>query len=102
MVSGCLTVPLMQIGSVYETVMGFTAQIATGPSVAIRAGKRDRTPVFVDLSALASIPAKDRLKWLKENTERGKFPSRIERAIAAARDQEQLATAMLEVVDERG
>jgi hypothetical protein len=38
-----------QIGSVYETVMGFTAQIATGPSLAIRAGKRDRTPVFVDL-----------------------------------------------------
>jgi hypothetical protein len=91
-----------QIGSVYETVMGFTAQIATGPSMAIRAGKRDRTPVFVDLSTLATIPAKDRLKWLKENTERGKFPSRTERAIAAARAQDQLATALLEVVDERG
>lgn len=91
-----------QIGSVYETVMGFTAQIARGPSIAIRAGKRDRTPVFVDLSALASIPAKDRLKWLKENTERGKFPSRTERAIDAAQDQDQLATALLEVVDERG
>jgi hypothetical protein len=91
-----------QIGSVYETVMGFTAQIATGPSVAIRAGKRDRTPVFVDLSILASVPAKDRLKWLKENTERGKFPPRTERAISAARDQDQLATALLEVVDERG
>ena len=91
-----------QIGSVYETVMGFTAQIASGPSVAIRAGKRDRTPVFVDLSSLAAIPAKDRLKWLKENTERGKFPSRTERAIAAARDQDHLATALLEVVDERG
>jgi hypothetical protein len=83
-------------------VMGFTAQIATGPSVAIRAGKRDRTPVFVDLSILASVPAKDRLKWLKENTERGKFPPRTERAISAARDQDQLATALLEVVDERG
>ena len=91
-----------QIGSMYETVMGFTAQIATGPSLAIRAGKRDRTPVFIDLSALASIPEKDRLKWLKENTERGKFPSRTERAIATAGDQDQLATTMLEVVDERG
>lgn len=91
-----------QIGSVYETVMGFTAQIATGPSLAIRAGKRDRTPVFVDLSTLASIPGKDRLKWLKENTERGKFPTRTERAIAAARDQDQLTAALLEVVDERG
>jgi hypothetical protein len=91
-----------QIGSVYETVMGFTAQIATGPSIAIRAGKRDHTPVFVDLSTLASIPSKDRPRWLKENTERGKFPSRTEKAIAAARDQDQLATALLEVVDERG
>jgi len=91
-----------QIGSVYETVMGFTAQIATGPSIAIRAGKRDRTPVFVDLGTLTSIPSKDRMKWLKENTERGKFPSRTERAIATARDEDQLATALLEVVDERG
>jgi len=91
-----------QIGSVYETVMGFTAQAATGPSLAIKAGKRDRTPVFVDLDALATMPGKDRLRWLKENTERGKFSAKAEKAVAAAKDADALAAAFLDVVDERG
>jgi hypothetical protein len=91
-----------QIGSVYETVMGFTAQLAKGPSLAIRAGKKDRTPVFVDLCSLAAIPSKKRLKWLKEKTERGKFPARTERAVLAARDPDSLAIAFVDVVDERG
>ncbi len=91
-----------QIGSVYETVMGFTAQTAAGPSLAIRAGKRDRTPVFVNLSALLAQPTKERTKWLKEHTERGKFPAKAEKAIAAARDETALAVAFAEVVDERG
>lgn len=91
-----------QIGSVYETVMGFTAQPAAGPSLAIRAGKRERTPVFVDLAALAAVPGKDRLKWLKDTTERGKFPAKVEKALVPARDAAALAAALLDVVDERG
>lgn len=91
-----------QIGSVYETVMGFTAQPAVGPSLAIRAGKNDRTPVFVDLARLLIQPGKDRLKWLKEHTERGKFPARVEKAIASAAEEGALGVALLAVVDERG
>ena len=91
-----------QIGSVYQTVMGFRAEIAVGPSLAIRAGKKDRTPVFVDLIKLVAIPGKDRLKWLKDNTERGKFPAKAERSIVAARNVDELANGFVEVVDERG
>ena len=91
-----------QIGSVYETVMGFRAEIAVGPSLAIRAGKKDRTPVFVDLIKLVAIPGKDRLKWLKDNTERGKFPAKAERSIVAARNVDELANGFVEVVDKRG
>ena len=91
-----------QIGSVYETVMGFTTQNATGPSLAIRAGKRDRTPVFVDLSLLLDQSGRDRIKWLKEKTERGKFPSKVEKAIAAAGHEAALSAAFADVVDERG
>ena len=91
-----------QIGSVYETVMGFTAQPAAGPSLAIKAGKHDRTPVFVDLVALLKQPGKDRLKWLKEHTERGKFPAKVEKAITAGTDEAALEAALLAVVDERG
>ena len=48
------TLDVEQIGSVYETVMGFTVVTMPGPALAIRAGKNDRTPVFVDLAALAA------------------------------------------------
>jgi hypothetical protein len=94
------TLDVEQIGSVYETVMGFTVIAAAGPSLAIKAGKRDRTPVFVDLRKLLS--AKERLKWLKENTDRGKFPPKVEKAIIAAKDEAGVAAALAAVVDERG
>ena len=42
-----------QIGSVYETVMGFTVEVAAGRALAIKAGKHNRTPVFVDLEEAA-------------------------------------------------
>jgi hypothetical protein len=42
------TLDVEQIGSVYETVMGFTILRAAGPVLAIRAGKHNRTPVFVE------------------------------------------------------
>lgn len=44
-----------QIGSVYETVMGFTVDVAKGPSLAIKAGKNNKVPVFVDLARLAAM-----------------------------------------------
>ena len=91
-----------QIGSVYETVMGFRAQPATGPSLALAAGKNNRTPVFVDLGKLAAVPGKDRLRWLKEQTERGKFPAKVEKALAAGQDADALAAALADVVDDRG
>jgi hypothetical protein len=40
------TLDVEQIGSVYETVMGFTVLPASGPVLAIRAGKHNRTPVW--------------------------------------------------------
>ncbi len=91
-----------QVGSVYETVMGFEAKLAAGPSLAIKAGKRDRTPVFVDLQALAAVPGKDRLRWLKERTERGKLPPKVDKAVKAAKDAAALAAAFAEVADGRG
>ena len=89
-----------QIGSVYETVMGFIAAPASGASLAIKAGKRDRTPVFVELPKLLS--SRERLKWLKENTDRGKYPAAVERDVKAARSEQALAAALAPVVDVRG
>jgi hypothetical protein len=44
-----------QIGSVYETVMGFEVKSAEGRVLAIHAGKNNRTPVFVDLERLVAL-----------------------------------------------
>ena len=55
------TLDVEQIGSVYETVMGFTVETAAGRVLPIKAGKNNRTPVFVDLDKLlARVRARDR------------------------------------------
>ncbi len=68
-----------QIGSVYETVMGFTVETASGPSLAIKAGKNNRTPVFVDCAALAKLAPEARQRYIKEATGRANFQRRRSR-----------------------
>ena len=58
-----------QIGSVYEAVMGFELHVAEGPSIAIRAKKRQGAPVTINLESLLRVPAGERNKWLKKNTD---------------------------------
>src|ERR1019366_674276 len=53
-----------QIGSVYETMMGFRLEKATGRSVAIKAEKKQGAPTAVDLEMLLGEPAAKREKWL--------------------------------------
>ncbi|WP_324765580.1 DNA methyltransferase (plasmid) [Sinorhizobium meliloti] len=52
------------IGSVYETVMGFTALRATEEMVALKDEKK--LPTFIGLESLLAQKAGDRQKWLKE------------------------------------
>jgi hypothetical protein len=96
------TLDVEQIGSVYETVMGFTVLTVPGPALAIKAGKNNRTPVFVDLAALAAKRGKEREKHLKEEADRGQLPARVASALAAASDPATLAEALRPIVDERG
>jgi hypothetical protein len=58
-----------QIGSVYEAVMGFELHVAEGPSIAIRAKKKQGAPVTINLESLLRVPAAERNKWLKKNTD---------------------------------
>ena len=91
-----------QIGSVYETVMGFKAKLAEGRSLAIRAGKNNRTPVFVDLDKLAAANGKDRIKFLKEEADRGQLSASVAKMLEAARTTAELSAALEPIVDERG
>jgi hypothetical protein len=90
-----------QIGSVYEIVMGFTVETAPGRSLAIRAGKNNRTPVFVDLEALLVQKGKDRIKYLKEEADRGQLSATVAKAVEAAKNVSDLAAALDPIVDER-
>ena len=59
-----------QIGSVYETMMGFRLETATGRSVAVKAQKTHGAPSVIDLEALLDEPPAKRGKWLQDRTGR--------------------------------
>jgi hypothetical protein len=78
------TLDVEQIGSVYETVMGFMVETAAERSIAIKAGKHNRTPVFVNLEKLAAAKGRERIKFLKEEAERGQLSVSVAKAVEAA------------------
>ena len=94
------TLDVEQIGSVYETVMGFTVETMSGPALALRGGKNDKVPVFVDLAELAALKGLERQKRLKD-TYNVKLPDKVTKAMAAANSQAELETALKPRVDER-
>jgi hypothetical protein len=94
------TLDVEQIGSVYETVMGFTVELAEGRVLAIKAGKNNRTPVFVALDDLIAKKKKDRIKALKEQANRSLTAAQA-KPVEAAESVEELAAALDNIVDER-
>ena len=87
-----------QIGSVYETMMGFRLETAFGRSVAIRAVKRHGAPTTVNLEELLAEPSGSRAKWLQERTDR-KLTDRVKRSVQAADTVDQLHAALDSLLD---
>jgi hypothetical protein len=96
------TLDVEQIGSVYETVMGFAIETRPGPAVAIKAGKNDRTPVFVDLASLAATKGSERAKFVKEEAGRHALSDKVAKPLAAATGQAEALQALRAIIDERG
>ncbi len=96
------TLDVEQIGSVYETVMGFTVEVAAGPVLAIKAGKNNKVPVFVDLAALVADKPTDRAKRLKEDAGRAQLAASVARAVRDADDVATMASALAPIADPRG
>jgi len=63
------TLDVEQIGSVYETVMGFRLEIAEGPSIAIKAKKTHGAPIVINLETLLSKKKEERAQHFKDLTE---------------------------------
>jgi hypothetical protein len=59
-----------QIGSVYEAVMGFTLEVAAGPSIAITSPKKSKggAPVTLNLEELLQTVPGKRAEWLLKST----------------------------------
>ena len=85
------------IGSVYETVMGFTAVRATERMIALRDEKK--LPNFVGLDALLMQKPNDRQKWLKDRTI--KLTAKQAKGVKEAADVSALVEAFGSLVDDR-
>lgn len=66
------TLDVEEIGSVYQTIMGFGVEVVDGAAVALK-GKRKNGGVpaspVINLEELLALSAKDRPKWLKEQAD---------------------------------
>ncbi len=87
-----------QIGSVYETMMGFRIETATGRSVAIKAQKKQGAPTTVDLEAVLGEAGGKRAKWLRDRTDRA-LTDRVRKPVAAAQSVADLHAALQPVID---
>lgn len=85
------------IGSVYETVMGFTASRATERMIALRDEKK--LPNFIRLDTVLAEKPNDRQKWLKD---RGiKLSAKQAKGVKYAQSIAELVEAFGSLVDER-
>ncbi len=86
------------IGSVYQTMMGFRLEQASGRSIAIKAAKKHGAPATVDLEALLQQEPNRRAKWLQDRTDR-KFTENTRKAVAQAETIEDAHAALDSAID---
>ncbi len=87
-----------QIGSVYETMMGFRIETASGISLAIKAPKKTGAPSTINLEAALEASPAGRRKWIQDRTGR-KITPLVNRAVRAARSIDELHAALDSVID---
>ena len=92
------TLDVEQIGSVYETIMGFRLETATGRSLAVKPAKKLGAPTTIDLDALLAQPAGRRGRWLQERADRPVSAS-VAKGLRAARTVNDLHAALDRVLD---
>ena len=92
------TLDVEQIGSVYETMMGFRLELTAGPSIALKpaSAKKLAAPTVVNLADLLAVKAGERDRWLKEN-----FDQKIDGAAGAAMKKAASLDDLLAALDKR-
>jgi hypothetical protein len=69
------TLDVEQIGSVYETMMGFRMTVAEGASIAIKPKKKGGAPIGLDLDRVLAEKPADRAKFIEAAADIGLTPS---------------------------
>jgi hypothetical protein len=87
------TLDVEQIGSVYETMMGFNLEVAGGRSIAVKPTKPHGAPETINLEALLAVAPEGRAKWLKEQTDQSVTGEAL-RALKEARTPEDAVAAL--------
>ncbi len=87
------TLDVEQIGSVYETIMGFNLEVAGGRSIAIKPTKPHGAPTTINLETLLAIKPADRAKWLKETSDQA-VTGQAASALKDARTPEEAVAAL--------
>ena len=87
-----------QIGSVYETMMGFRLETATGRSAAVKAQKKLGASTTVDLERLLEVAPAQRPKWIHDRTGRKLTPT-VSKPLRAARTIADAHAALHNVID---
>ncbi|MBF0215103.1 MAG: N-6 DNA methylase, partial [Magnetococcales bacterium] len=92
------TLDVEQIGSVYETMMGFRLVITTGLTVALKSTKKRGASVAVDLDQLLAIKPEERIKHLQEQADQ-KLETKAATAIKTAKRVDDLLVALERRID---
>jgi hypothetical protein len=82
-----------QIGSVYETIMGFRLEVAGGPTIALKPPKKHGAPPAVNLTDLLAQKPANRAKWLNEAADQ-KLDAKAAKALKEAANLDDLLAAL--------
>ena len=97
------TLDVEEIGSVYQTIMGFGVEVVAGLAIALK-GKRKKGAVpaaaVVDLEALLKLVPADRIKHLAEQADT-KLPAEAEKQVKAALRVDDLLAALGKRIDDK-
>lgn len=87
------TLDVEQIGSVYQTMIGFTLETAQGSAIALKPAKSKGAPAFLDLDALLAADPAKRAEHLQKSTDH-KLTGRAATALKDAQSHDDLLAAL--------
>ena len=87
------TLDVEQIGSVYETMVGFKLEVAQGHTIALKPSKSKGAPVALNLDDLLSASGENRLKLIRERSD-NKLTGEVAEAVKTADTLDSLLAAL--------